>query len=445
MKLEQHMWYRYDSAIDTELKQCADEGKDVSAFLDRAKEINIRQPLTEEEYNKVFSFIDELEAIPEPENPEYKEPSDLDGIHALQAPRRAAVPFDKETIEDKVHGAWIGRITGCLIGKPVEGAPRDFIKKIAVAGDNYPITRYLTMEVPNPENDPFFNDPNLKNRCFIEHVHGVSPSDDDTNYTTLALSILEQNGRDFTPNDVAAGWLSNFPAFALCTAEQAAFRNFLNHILPPRSGYVRNPYREWIGGQIRADFFGYINPGDPFTAADYAWRDACCTHTKNGIYGAMFIAAMIAEAAVSSDMRHIVETGLLVVPQTSRLKRDIDFVLSMYGEGRDYLSALDGIWDYYGGKISWVHTLPNAMIVAAALLWGENDYAKTLGYAIMGGMDTDCNGATVGSVIGMVTGAKKVPAHFTDPIGDTLRTDIVGNATVKVSDLARRTMRFIEA
>ena len=83
------------------------------------------------------------------------------------------------------------------------------------------------------------------------------------------------------------------------------------------------------------------------------------------------------------------------------------------------------------------------MIVAVALLWGDGDYEKTLGYAVMAAMDTDCNGATVGSIVGMINGAKNIPAHFTDPIADTLRTNIVGNATVRITDLVERTLKLI--
>ena len=444
--LNQHMWYCYYGAAQTELLQCRDEGKDVSAFEDRVASLDITAPMTEKDYEKVMSLVDEMEALPEPENPLFVEPSDLDAIHAEQMPRTAPAAYDKAALADRIHGAWIGRVTGCLLGKPVENRSREYIRKIAEADGNYPITRYLHGNVPNPTGDSFFDDPNFKNNWFIEKVCGCSPSDDDTNYTTLALSIVEQYGKNFTSLDIVEGWLRNFPAYCLCTAEQAAFRNFLMHILPPRSGFVRNPYREWIGAQIRGDFFGYVNPGDPYAAADMAYRDACCTHTKNGIYGEMFVAAMIAESVISNDIRHIIETGLMTIPQKSRLKRDIDSVLAAYDEGIEFMEAVERIHIQYpqNDLHNAVHTIPNAMIVAASLLWGELDYAKTLGYSVMAAMDTDCNGATVGSIIGMITGACDIPAHFTDPICDTLCTDIVGNARVKISDMASRTMKLID-
>ncbi len=444
--LKNQMWYSYYGAIDTELRQCQDEGRDISAIEARARAVEPVAPLTEEEYNRVMAMVDELEALPLPESYPYHEPDELDAIHAAAAPRRVPTPYDKAALVDRIHGAWIGRITGCLLGKPVENRSREYIRKIAEADGNYPITRYLKGQVPNPANDPFFDDPNFKNNCFAEMLHGYSPSDDDTNYTTLGLTIVENYGRDFTSYDVVEAWLRNFPALALCTAEQAGFRNFLNHILPPRSGYVRNPYREWIGAQIRGDFFGYVNPGDPAAAADMAWRDACCTHTRNGIYGEMFVAAMIAESAVSNDIPHIIRTGLECIPQNCRLMRDIQKIFDMYDEGIEFMEAVDCIHTQYPQNVlhNAVHTIPNAMIVVAALLWGESDYEKTLGYSVMAAMDTDCNGATVGSIIGMICGASGIPTHFTDPICDTLETSIVGNSRVRISDMAQRTMKMIQ-
>ena len=117
----------------------------------------------------------------------------------------------------------------------------------------------------------------------------------------------------------------------------------------------------------------------------------------------------------------------------------------MHDEGLAFMEAVDRIHAQYpqNDLHNAVHTIPNAMIVAAALLWGEGDYTRTLGYSVMAAMDTDCNGATVGSIVGMINGARAIPAHFTDPIGDTLCTDIVGNVRVSISGMAERTMKLI--
>src|SRR5438045_415981 len=141
------------------------------------------------------------------------------------------------------------------------------------------------------------------------------PEDDDLNYTVCGLAIVEKYGREFTPENVAEFWLQNLPLLHTCTAERVAYKNFTNNIMPPDSAIHRNPYREWIGAQIRADFWGYINPGDPQAAAEMASRDACVSHVKNGVSGEMWVAAMVAAAFTTDDINEIIEAGLAQIPQ----------------------------------------------------------------------------------------------------------------------------------
>ena len=84
------------------------------------------------------------------------------------------------------------------------------------------------------------------------------------------------------------------------------------------------------------------------------------------------------------------------------------------------------------------------MIVAAALLYGKGDFGRSICMAVETGFDTDCNGATVGSVLGMRNGAKNIPNCWTSPINDTLQTSIFGVGTVKISDRAKLTIEHIK-
>ena len=63
--------------------------------------------------------------------------------------------------------------------------------------------------------------------------------------------------------------------------------------------------------------------------------------------------------------------------------------------------------------------------------------------AVETGFDTDCNGATVGSVLGMANGIQSIPAYWKNPINDTLHTSIFGVDTVKISDRVKLTMQHI--
>jgi ADP-ribosylglycohydrolase len=271
------------------------------------------------------------------------------------------------------------------------------------------------------------------------------PVDDDTNYTVLAQIVIDKYGRDFTPYDMSRAWLDYQGKDAYCTAERVAFCNFVKGYAPPESAIYKNPYREWIGAQIRGDYFGYINPGDPKTAAEMAWRDASISHIKNGIYGEMFISAMIATAAVTSDIESIILGGLYEIPESSRLNECILEVLNGYKNGVSKSDIFAMIHNKFDEQTShgWCHTISNAMVVAASLLYGEGDFAKSICMAVETGFDTDCNGATVGSVLGMAFGSRAIPEYWKKPINDKINTSIFGVGTVKISESAKKTLEHL--
>jgi ADP-ribosylglycohydrolase len=64
--------------------------------------------------------------------------------------------------------------------------------------------------------------------------------------------------------------------------------------------------------------------------------------------------------------------------------------------------------------------------------------------AVETGFDTDCNGATVGSILGMANGLHAVPAYWTEPFGDTLYTSIFGLDRLKISERVKLTLAHIE-
>ena len=84
------------------------------------------------------------------------------------------------------------------------------------------------------------------------------------------------------------------------------------------------------------------------------------------------------------------------------------------------------------------------MIVAASLLYGRDDYGKSICMAVETGFETDCNGATVGSILGMANGIDSIAECWTRPINDTLHTSIFGVGTVKISDRVKMTMEHIK-
>ena len=438
-----HDWEFYSSAILTEYEQSVDEGLDFEKYEDLFLAVS---KLPKDEIKKklgdvIFEIISNAETV---EGYKYNEPSELNAIKVLRKEYNIPSKTDIADLESKIQGAWMGRICGCMLGKTVEGIHTDEFIPFLKETNNYPMHRYiyktdLTDEICEKYNFAF------KNRCYADDIDGM-PVDDDTNYVVLAQVIVDKYGRDFTPYDVSRAWLDFQPKNAYCTAERVAYCNFVKGYEPPESAVYKNPFREWIGAQIRGDYFGYINPGNPEKAAEMAWRDASISHVKNGIYGEMFVSAMIAVAAVTDNIEDIIKGGLAQIPHTSRLYEEITSVLEDYKKGVSQKQAFETIhkkYDEYTGH-GWCHTISNAMIVAAALLYGKGDYGKSICMAVETGFDTDCNGATVGSVLGMANGIDSIPEYWKKPINDTLHTSIFGVGTVKISDMAKKTLKHIE-
>ncbi len=433
----------YASDLMTEYQQSVEEGLDIESYKDLFTAV-AALPKTEIK-EKLSEVLFEIVANAEiKEGYPYVEPSELAEIRALRKKSSLTGAVDPATLEEKIHGAWMGRICGCLLGKTVEGIRTNELIPFLQETNNYPMHRYIlrsdvTDEMIGKYGFPFAHVP------YADTVDGM-PVDDDTNYVIMAQEIIRHRGRDFAPQDVANAWIHYQSKNAYFTAERVAFRNFINGFTPPTSAVYKNPFREWIGAQIRGDYFGYINPGDPETAAEMAFRDASISHIKNGIYGEMFAAAMIAVAATTSDVEEIILGGLGEIPHTSRLYESIMTVMNHFKNGgaqKDCFDMIHKTYDEYTGH-GWCHTISNAMIVAAALLYGGGDFGKSVCMAVETGFDTDCNGATVGSVLGMVHGIDGIPACWQAPINDTLHTSIFGVGTVKISERVKMTMEHMK-
>lgn len=444
--LEKQMWMKYAPEITVEWKQLWDEGKDVAPYRAACEKI---AALAEQEEceEQAAELLQKMQQAPTRPGYPYREPSDYESIAALSAGIPPQPVPDTEILRDKIKGAWIGRIAGCLLGKPFEMLRSATIDLILESTQNHPMNRYVDSREFPPDLPARAGMEHFEpwQKCWVDTIGDAAPVDDDTNYTVFALKLVETYGRDFRPNDVLEGWLSWLPMFSTCTAERVAYRNAAAGMTAPATATHRNPYREWIGAQIRGDFFGYINPGAPRKAAEMAWRDACISHVKNGIYGEMFAAAMIAQAAVCSDVVEIVRAGLAQIPSTSRLAEEIGSVLQWKQSGQDWEQVVSAIRAKYDENVQhdWCHTNSNAMLVTAALLYGEGDFGRSICLAVQSAFDTDCNGATVGSVVGMMNGAKAIPAVWTDAFHGMLHTSIDGYQNVSVEQLAQKTMQLL--
>ena len=134
----------------------------------------------------------------------------------------------------------------------------------------------------------------------------------------------------------------------------------------------------------------------------------------------------------------MIQAGLAQIPSNCRLRKAIDLVLSQHANGLSYEQAVDALHERWNERNfhHWCHTISNAEVVALALLWGEDDYTKTITRAVAAGFDTDCNGATTGSLWGMMHGPEKIPAVWTKPLQNKFQSTVEGFHNYSISHLA---------
>ncbi|WP_432176587.1 ADP-ribosylglycohydrolase family protein [Streptomyces sp. Tue6028] len=446
-------WVQPEDLLGHELHQAVQDGRSPAAVAARwraagGSEAPLRagsSPIPVSPYLRVLAedLLDELADLPS--TSAHQEPTGLTRIRAHCADWPAPPPVPPPVPgQARLEAAWLGRAVGCLLGKPVEKLPLRGIRELARATGNWPLHTWFTARgLPGHLKEAYPWNKRSAPTSLAENIDGM-PEDDDLNYPLLNLLLLQRHGRRFTTADVARLWLDELPAGRTFTAERVAYRNLLSGIEPPRTARHRNPFREWIGALIRADVHGWTNPGDPGAAAAQAHRDATLTHTANGVYAAMFTAAVVAEAAGgTSDVHRCLGTGLTVVPPGSRLARAVRHAVRLARTTDDFDTVVDELHAVHH-DCHWVHAVPNTALIAAALTHADGDFTGSICRAVSGGWDTDSNGATAGSVAGLLAGAPlALPDRWTSPLKNRLATSIADFDGIGFDTLAHLTQREI--
>lgn len=445
-------WDTLDNLVREEVVQRGQEGCAVSGFavlLDEAGQ--------DEAY--LMALYAELMALPAQTDFPYSEPDDWEAIQSERPHPQSTLNKapDEKRLPDQMLGAWLGRCAGCALGKPLEYEPYmsgtaetpgwKFIQQWFEGADAWPIDGYVPQH-SRAEADGLVLAPWGKG-CERENLRAMV-TDDDLRYTVLGLLLLEEKGLAWDSWDVGKHWHRYLTYQQMCTAETQAYLNFAHctaHMRgtkpadwAARQRWVRtylNPYREWIGAQIRVDALAYGAAGNPQRAAELAYRDASFSHVKNGVYGAMFTAAMIAAAFVETDAERIVATGLAEIPRNCRLAEVVQQAVAIARAADDSLDLVSRVWEAFK-HYNAVHTINNTALVAAALVFARGDFQTAITTAVLGGWDTDCNGATVGSIMGAVLGGAALPEAWIAPLNDTLYAEVTGFHPIAISECARR-------
>lgn len=314
----------------------------------------------------------------------------------------------EEELYKRIHAGWVAQIIGAAVGTALEGYTCDTLRKTFGEIKNY-------VRKPNTYND-------------------------DITYEIAFLEAFERSGYNVTSSEIAEEWVSRIP-FAW-SAEDIALKNIAMGIYPPESGYRSNPWREWIGAQMRGAVCGMVAPGDPETAARLAFVDGVVSHHNNGVIGEIFNAMLCSMAYVETDMRTIVKKAIDMIPAKSEYYTVVKFAWDACERSEDYLSAWKLCEQKYV-QYNWIHAYPNAAAEVVALYFSNNNFDDCLNMISLMGQDVDCNAAQIMTLFGLAYGMDCIDSRWIDPIQDEFRSYVRGYEKSSISAIARKTVDCI--
>ena len=316
-------------------------------------------------------------------------------------------PYDMQSEEyfGRTYLGWTAQICAGALGTAVEGYTTENITRVFGQIRTYPRT-------PNTLND-------------------------DITYELAFLFAADACGKTLTSSDIADQWLALIP-FGW-SAEDVALKNLKLGVYPPESGYRNNPYREWIGAQMRGAVCGMVAPGDPRAAARFAFMDGCVSHHNNGVLGEVFNAVLVSLAYVKTDVYELIEETMSAIPADSEYYSVICFALAQCRAHDDWLSAWKPCEKRYE-RYNWIHAYPNAAAEIVALYFGKGDFDETMHIIAQIGYDVDCNAAQIATAIAVMNN-KPLKESWTAPIGDRLRTYMRNVKDLSIRSLAQDTVR----
>ncbi|HEX4125444.1 MAG TPA: ADP-ribosylglycohydrolase family protein [Tepidisphaeraceae bacterium] len=310
----------------------------------------------------------------------------------------------------RVYAGVLGKIIGVYLGRPFEGW--SFEKIMAELGE---ITWY------------------------VHERRGVPliVVDDDISGTFAFIRALEDHpgGFGITAEQVGKTWLNYLVENRLVlwwgglgvSTEHTAYLRLKAGIPAPQSGSIAlngKLVAEQIGAQIFIDSWAMVCPGDPARAAALAKQAASVSHDGEAVFAAQLLAAMESAAFVESDLHKLLDVGLTFIPHDCLIAKMIGELRQLRKADPDWHAArklLVEKWGYdkYGGGC---HMIPNHGVVIMALLWGNDDFQRSLMIANTAGWDTDCNSGNVGCFLGIKNGLKGIDAgpDFRGPVADRM-------------------------
>ncbi len=301
------------------------------------------------------------------------------------------IRLNRETLRDKIYACWIGKNIGGTMGTPYEGRRelmdiQGFATPAGVVLPNDDLDLQLAWLLAMEEHGPWQLDARILGEYWVTYI------------------VPHWNEYGIGKGNLKAG------------------------LLPPLAGEYQNNWKHSNGAWIRSEIWACLAPGCPDAAIRYALEDASVDHGMGeGTYAEFFTAAVESAAFVEKDFRRLVEIGLSKIPADCRVARSVRIAVDAYDSGIGWREARQKLVED-SADLGWFQAPANLGFVILGMLYGEGDFKKSMLCAINCGDDTDCTGATLGSLFGILHGTAGIPADWREHIGDEIVTISLNNA-----------------
>ena len=310
-----------------------------------------------------------------------------------------------QEIYKRIYTSWLGKNVGIRLGAPIESWTGPEVRKCYQPITNY-LTDYSQFAADDDANGPLFFADVMKYHSF-DDVTALDMANNLLNVVSYEKGFFWWGGKGIS-------------------TEHTAWLNLINHIEAPLSGSYKlnsKAVSEQIGGQIFSDCWGYLALDKPDIATSLAEKMSSVTHDLDGTEGGKFVAVCIALAWHIQDARELITTALAYLKQDSNyaqlIREMLDFYLQYPNDPEKCLAYIEDKhrYDNYEGLC---HILPNTAIMLYGMLYGNNEFNRTMQLIAEAGRDTDCNLGNVGSILAMMVGLENIDEKWIKPINDIL-------------------------
>jgi ADP-ribosylglycohydrolase len=292
--------------------------------------------------------------------------------------------LNESEFRDKIYACWLGKNIGGTLGMPFEGKT------------------------------------DLNNISFYTNLKPDEPApNDDLDLQILWLKAMEENNGKVNAYTLGQYWIKYIPVN--WNEYGVAIENMKSGIMPPLSGEFNN--KKWKtsnGAWIRSEIWACLAPGNPMLAAKFAWEDACVDHgIAEGTIAEIFTASLESAAFIEHNRDKLIAFALSMIPEKSKTAIAVKTAVEAKNAGKDWRAAREEVVRVTE-ELGWFQAPRNVAFTIIGWLWGDDDFGKSICIAVNCGDDTDCTGATLGSILGIIGGTKVIPARWSEPIGQKI-------------------------